>query len=216
MSLLTSHRPHTTTIGLSPLQRRVGQIRKAAQCTRETKGYLEVLSMFVMHISRVLLVLVLPTSQALDCLTVDTTSGLVQGSIDSISPNVAHFLGVPYAEQPVGARRWLPSTPAVRQHKVVIDATQFGPACPQLDNNRSTLWSVDAPQFGIIPRDYVGEDCLSVNIWAPWKKKRSKGLLPVIAWIHGGSFQTGGASVPYQNPSRWVERTGRHIVVGIK
>ncbi|KAF2628308.1 alpha/beta-hydrolase [Macroventuria anomochaeta] len=57
-----------------------------------------------------------------------------------------------------GARRWLPSAPAVRQDKGVIDATQFGPACPQLESNRSTLWSVDAPQFGIMPHDYVGED----------------------------------------------------------
>lgn len=166
------------------------------------------------------LVSILPIARALDALIVDTTSGSVQGAIDSSTPNVAHFLGIPYAEQPVGARRWLPSTPVVRQDRNVIDATRFGPACPRLESNKSTVWSVDAPEFGPAPFTLVGEDCLSVNVWTPRRlnetRQKDKSLLPVIAWVHGGSFQTGSASIPYQNPSRWVERTGRHIVVAIK
>jgi len=162
----------------------------------------------------------LPVANALASLLVNTSSGFVQGGIDSITPSVAQFLGVPYAEQPVGARRWLPAILKSREDKNVIDATRFGPACPQYRSDTPTTWVNDAPEFQIEPRDYQGEDCLSVNIWAPLKQGEvrvtSAERLPVIAWIHGGSFQTGGASTPYQIPSRWIERSGKHIVVGIK
>jgi acetylcholinesterase len=160
----------------------------------------------------------LPLVQGLKSLKVDTTSGIVQGVVDTISPNVALFLGIPYAQQPIGSRRWLPSIPVV--NKKSIDATRFGPACPQFEGNQNTTWLSDAPEFKIVPRDFMGEDCLSVNLWVPWKERKTPGdsarLLPVVAWIHGGSFQTGGASIPYQNPSRWVQRSRRHIVVGVK
>lgn len=137
-----------------------------------------------------LLLLFLPGASALNSLLVDTTSGLVQGAIDPVTPSVAQFLGVPYAEPPVGARRWLPSVRKARQCGALIDASDFGPACPQYHSKTPTTWSVDAPEFHNEPEDYQAEDCLSVNVWAPWRKRGAE-LLPVVAWIHGGSFQTG-------------------------
>lgn len=169
---------------------------------------------------KVFIVCTLPVAQALSSLFVNTSSGLLLGTVDSVTPKVIHFLGVPYSEPPVGARRWLPAIPKVREDKHVIDATHFGPACPQYASNKPTTWLVDAPEFNISPPDYQGEDCLSVNIWAPWEQdtscEKSTELLPVVAWIHGGSFQTGGAQTPYHIPARWVERSGKHIVVGMK
>jgi carboxylesterase type B len=161
-----------------------------------------------------------PIAHAVSSLKIDTTSGPVVGAVDSITPNVAHFLGIPFAEQPLGARRWLPPAPKCKQNET-IDATNFGPACPQFEGNSKSVWSEDAVEFVITPRDFMGEDCLAVNVWAPWKENgtcagNETEQLPVIAWIHGGSFQTGGPTVPYQDPSRWVERSGKHIVVGIK
>ncbi|KAF1933358.1 para-nitrobenzyl esterase [Didymella exigua CBS 183.55] len=164
------------------------------------------------------LFLALPCAHALSSLFVDTSSGLVQGTIDAITPNVVQFLGVPYAEPPVGARRWLPSLPRVREGGKVLNATHFGPSCPQYYTNKSTTWLTDASEFNIEPREYQSEDCLSVNIWVPWLRETAperSPKLPVIVWIHGGSFQTGGASAPYHNPSRWVERSREHIVVAI-
>lgn len=162
----------------------------------------------------------LPVVQALSSVHVSTTAGIVRGAIDAATPNVVHFLGIPYAEPPVGIRRWLPAIPVVTRCGY-IDATRFGPACPQFEGNQGTTWTLDAPEFKITPRDYMAEDCLSVNLWVPWTGDETRSttqtkLLPVIAWIHGGSFQTGGASIPYQNPTRWVERSKSHIVVGIK
>lgn len=168
----------------------------------------------------------LPIAHAVSSLEIDTTSGVVQGSVDSITPNVAHFLGVPFAEQPLDERRWLPSIPKLKENGT-IDATKFGPACPQFEGEGQSVWLTDAIEFLITPRNYTGEDCLTVNVWAPWKEDANPGncteetyeteeKLPVIAWIHGGSFQTGASTVPYQDPSRWVQRSGKHIVVGIQ
>lgn len=156
----------------------------------------------------------LHTANAVRNLTIETSSGPVTGIINGTTPNVAQFLGIPFAEQPVGARRWLPAIAKSRED--YIDATRFGHSCPQFEGNASNVWLDDAPEF-VTPTDTTGEDCLSVNVWAPWKQDHQDDEpLPVIAWIYGGAFQTGGGNIEYQNPSRWIERSQKHIVVGIK
>ncbi|RMZ71844.1 para-nitrobenzyl esterase [Pyrenophora seminiperda CCB06] len=149
---------------------------------------------------------------------VNTTSGSVQGFTDDITPNVAQYLGIPFAEPPVGTRRWLPPAPKQRENQT-IKATAFLPACPQFEGNQSNVWHIDAPEFLIQPPNYQSEDCLNLNIWTPLEQckdqSEEKELLPVLIWIYGGGYTTGGADVPYQNPQRWVERSGEHIVVAI-
>jgi len=154
----------------------------------------------------------LRTAYAVGGLTIETTSGPVTGFINGTTPHVTQFLGIPYAEPPVGPRRWLPSV--IKSREKSIDATHFGPSCPQFEGNTSNVWRTDAPEFVIKPNT-TGEDCLSVNIWAPWKENGTE-KLPVIVWIYGGAFVTGGGSIEYQIPSRWIERSQAHIVVGIK
>ncbi|KAE8845639.1 hypothetical protein P3342_005955 [Pyrenophora teres f. teres] len=159
----------------------------------------------------------LQRTAAVDSLTVDTTSGSVQGFTDEITPNVAQYLGIPFAEAPVGARRWLPPAPKHRENQT-IKATALRPACPQAQGNTSNVWRTDAPEFLIQPPDYQSEDCLNLNVWAPLeqcKDESEKKLLPVLIWIYGGGYTSGGANVPYQIPTRWVERSGEHIVVAI-
>ena len=59
---------------------------------------------------------------------VATQEGVVQGVIDK---GVAEFLGVPYAEPPIGNLRWKPS----KKHEAwagVLKATAFGPTCEQV------------------------------------------------------------------------------------
>ncbi|KAH8813903.1 Alpha/Beta hydrolase protein [Flagelloscypha sp. PMI_526] len=146
-------------------------------------------------------------------LTVDTTSGLVTGFIEDKFPNVAQFLGVPFAEQPVGARRWLPPTLKSKETNI-FNATTFGHNCPQILYNFSTVWNTDAPEFET-SQELDGEDCLIINVWAPNKHIHDGESLPVLAWIYGGGFESGGGNVPYQIPTSWVERSQRHIVVGI-
>jgi acetylcholinesterase len=155
---------------------------------------------------------------AIDCLTADTTSGQVQGFVNETTPNVVQFLGVPFAEAPVGARRWLPAEPKSKEYGL-INATRFGPSCPQWETDvdfQPTVYTVDAPNFNPTPLNYQSEDCLSLNIWAPYHEKDVTKPLPVLLWLYGGGFGAGGGNVPYQNPAPWVEKSGKHIVVSIK
>lgn len=92
------------------------------------------------------------------------------------------YLGIRYAEPPVGALRWQPPVPAAGGQR---SATAFGPSAPQLEG----------PFSGLVPGMKVGptsEDCLTLNVWSP---DGADGL-PVMVWFHGGAFQIGGSSLP--------------------
>jgi para-nitrobenzyl esterase len=55
------------------------------------------------------------------------------------------------------------------------------------------------------------EDCLTLNIWAP---PYGDGPHPVLFWIHGGGFVTGGGSWPFYRGAQ-LARSGRLVVVTI-
>ncbi|CZT48213.1 related to triacylglycerol lipase V precursor [Rhynchosporium secalis] len=147
---------------------------------------------------------------AIDSLQVKTTVGVSYGIINGTSPHVAQFLGIPYAEPPVGPLRWAAPVPKSPQH--IIDATRFGASCPQIpDPYAPDVYTADVQEYNT--NSPTSEDCLNLNVWAPFVKHSRK--LPVVVWIFGGGFQAGGLDVEYQIPSQWVERTQSHIVVAI-
>ncbi|WP_395646957.1 carboxylesterase/lipase family protein [Terricaulis sp.] len=89
------------------------------------------------------------------------------------------FKGVPYAEAPVGERRWRPPVSAARWDGV-RQARDYGPACPQpVARGENNIYASDIGA--------QSEDCLSLNIWAPADAHAA----PVIVWIHGGALTTG-------------------------
>ncbi len=101
------------------------------------------------------------------------------------------YLGIPYAEPPVGGLRWRAPVPA-RRWRGVREALRAGPACPQHGSRLNGL---------PIPADAVGgdEDCLYLNVYArrrgPEEVPRGDGRRPVLVWIHGGGNVIGqGAS----------------------
>ncbi|OJJ46827.1 hypothetical protein ASPZODRAFT_64683 [Penicilliopsis zonata CBS 506.65] len=150
-----------------------------------------------------------------ELITVDCSIGATTGFIDSKYPRVAQFLGVPFAEPPTGPRRWLPPVP--KAPVASIDATEFGPSCPQVVDVFKTTYNTDVREFVI--NDATSEDCLSLCIWTPVaavnKAQGTASALPVIVWVTGGAYLGGGNTVPYQNPAPWVESSQRHIVVSI-
>ncbi len=113
------------------------------------------------------------------------TVRLAQGAAEGIAEGagVDAVLGLPYAAPPVGDLRWRAPAAAARW-KGVRAATHFGSACPQPSGGAMRI-----PE----PRD---EDCLTANVWRP---SGAHGA-PVLVWIHGGGFESGGGS--------WRQATG--------
>lgn len=119
-----------------------------------------------------------PSSAATSETIVQTRNGALQGAR---AGDVLVWRGVPYAAPPVGALRWRPPQP-VHNWDGVRAATKFGNSCPQA--------AVTPTQLA--PLEPLGEDCLSLNIWAPRAHVSDK--LPVMVWLHGGGFIAGAGS----------------------
>ncbi|WP_318207349.1 carboxylesterase/lipase family protein [Streptomyces sp. SJL17-1] len=129
-----------------------------------------------------------------------TRYGAVRGSAKG---GVAAFLGVPYAQAPVGPLRFRPPEP-VEPWDGVREATAFGPTAPK----RPYAPPLDAL---LLDPDIAGDDCLNLNVWAPWDYADGadrtdgtdgtdggpgEGGRPVMVWIHGGSLVHGSSAVP--------------------
>lgn len=106
--------------------------------------------------------------------------GEVQGSQQG---KCSKFLGIPYGKPaadllgfrpPVLASAWQGSH----------SAHAYGHACPQA-NDDLPAWQFAGPH---------STDCLNLNIWAPAQAKPGDAL-PVMVWLHGGSFLSGSANL---------------------
>src|ERR1700722_8443379 len=100
-----------------------------------------------------------------------TADGAVRGQA---AQAMDEFLGIPYAAAPVGPLRWRPPQPAA-PWAGVREATAFAPHCPQPPSG-----------FGVAS---TSENCLYLNVFTP--PGAPGGHLPVLVWIHGGSFLVG-------------------------
>jgi para-nitrobenzyl esterase len=96
------------------------------------------------------------------------------------------WLGIPYAEPPVGERRWrAPAPPAAWSG--TREALAFGDHCPQI---ASSFGGVADARAGSITGS---EDCLYLNVYAPRMQPGAvaEAKLPVLVWIHGGGNVVG-------------------------
>ena len=111
--------------------------------------------------------------------------GTVRGKAES---GVLAFLGIPYAAPPFGVNRMQPPRP-VRPWDGERDATGFGPTAPKPD--------YPPPFARLFPEVVIpGQECLNLNVWTPGTDAAG---LPVLVWIHGGSFTNGSGSVGEYN-----------------
>ncbi|MBC2604790.1 carboxylesterase family protein [Pelagicoccus albus] len=109
-----------------------------------------------------------------------TPLGILEGLHDSES-NLDLYLGVPFAQPPVGALRWKAPQP-MQKWDDIREAKKFGPR------------PVQAPVFGDMSfrSEIMSEDCLYLNIWAP--SEASEELYPVLLYFYGGGAVAGGSS----------------------
>ncbi len=115
-----------------------------------------------------------------DAYVVRTTAGLVRGIMRPAGG--AEFLGVRYAEPPVGKLRWRAPVPK-KPWKGIRDASSFRWSCPQ---------PLLGGAWNRHDAENDREDCLYINIIAPmWPAAK---LLPVLFWIHGGANIGGSGS----------------------
>jgi para-nitrobenzyl esterase len=132
-------------------------------------------------------------SQSTSCL-VTTFQGVVQGS--DLGASCA-FLGIPFADPPLGSLRWKPPQPAAAWAPATLNATVPSSPCAQIAPAGSSV--------------VVGnENCLRLNVWTP--DPAPVRPAPVIVWIHTGAFQGTSANFADSNPRQLVERTGAIVV----
>lgn len=131
------------------------------------------------------LIAVSPFASASTCTTdnlvIKTSSGEVHGFINNTAPDVRQFLGIPYAEAPVGDLRFAP--PQTKKRGAAINATYYGASCMQQTSTAKTIYTEYDREFLI--NGPTSEDCLFVHVWAP--NNAQKGL-PVFLYIPGRSL----------------------------
>ena len=94
--------------------------------------------------------------------------------------SIINFTGIPYAKPPTGQLRW--KSPVLKtRYNEQVNATLPGFACATF-NTLDDPYKYDPPQ---------SEDCLTINIQvAEWVLK-ARNKVPIVAYIHGGSFNFG-------------------------
>ncbi|KAI8928597.1 Alpha/Beta hydrolase protein [Entophlyctis helioformis] len=113
--------------------------------------------------------------------------GRFRGAI-AADGKTASFLGIPYAQAPVGELRFRPSKalePVNKCNTPIRNATLPGFSCMQAP---SPIF--DGPWFK------AGEDCLNVNVFAP-ANAEDNSKLPVLVYFYGGSFNDGFNNQPF-------------------
>jgi carboxylesterase type B len=107
------------------------------------------------------------------------------------------FLGIRYAEPVNGTSRWRRPRPK-RPWAGVVNATSYGANCPSQSQPSGLPNGIAG-----LPYD---EDCAFLNIWRPvLAADPTSKKLPVLLWIHGGSFIGGSGAQSNFNGSEIVQ-----------
>ncbi|EIW79934.1 alpha beta-hydrolase [Coniophora puteana RWD-64-598 SS2] len=140
--------------------------------------------------------------------TVNTTVDLGYATYlgNQTMSNVVAYLGVPYAEPPVGNSRFRApaalntSRIAAEAGGKVVNVQNYPDFCVQ-------------GAWGLGDRGGAGsEDCLKVNIWTPAGAKEGDNL-PVLVYIHGGAYLFGNPAAYPFDP--WVQQSPNVIIASI-
>ncbi|PZC78162.1 hypothetical protein B5X24_HaOG200122 [Helicoverpa armigera] len=118
---------------------------------------------------------------------VRVSEGLLEGEVvhnEYGGTLYSSFKGIPFAQPPLGDLRFKAPQPP-KPWDGVREAKEFGPKCIQYDS------FIKAGLLG-------SEDCLYLNVYTP--KVNPDKPLPVMFWVHGGAFMTGGSNDDLYGP----------------
>nr|XP_019955814.1 PREDICTED: acetylcholinesterase [Paralichthys olivaceus] len=143
-------------------------------------------------------------------LIVQTRIGRVRGIRMPVPDRsfVTAFLGIPFAEPPVGKRRFRRAEPK-RPWTGVHEANAYPNACYQFVDTSfpgfqgTEMWN---------PNREMSEDCLYLNIWVPSSPRPHN--LTVMVWIYGGGFYSGSSSLDVYD-GRYLAHSETVIVVSM-
>ena len=133
-----------------------------------------------------------------DVVVVDTPFGPVRGVRDD-ARGVVRFGGVPYAQ---AARFGLPEATSWSEP---VDATRPGAAPPQVAEEPALV-------PGMVPARQ-DEACLTVEVCVPAGALDGGATPPVLLWVPGGGYRTGGAALPTYDGASLAQQQA--VVVGV-
>ena len=123
-----------------------------------------------------------------------------QGTLVGVrQQTVTRFSAIPFGQAPVGALRFKAPVPA--EWSGTLDCTKRGPVAPQLPSRLArAVGDFEAEQ---------SEDCLHLTVWTPAVGPK---LRPVVVWLHGGAWQSGGGAIDWYCGASLAEK-GDVVVV---
>jgi para-nitrobenzyl esterase len=124
----------------------------------------------------------------------NTNAGKVAGFKEG---NINVFKGIPFAAPPVGELRWKAPQP-IKPWSGVKDCIQFAASPVQGEPIPFMCWSEEF----LIPKKPIDEDCLYLNVWA----KNTATKKPVLVYIYGGGFVSGGAGCAIYDGKEMAEK----------
>lgn len=115
-----------------------------------------------------------------------TNYGVIKGYVDKIrvGKEVEKYLGVPYAQPPIGDLRFESPQPPKGWGRKILDTLKLPPACLQ------SFSGINYIEYHVPSFNKTSEDCLYLNVYRP-REVEAGTLLPVDIFVHGGSYQQG-------------------------
>jgi para-nitrobenzyl esterase len=120
--------------------------------------------------------------------TIKIDGGLISGTNNSTS-DIHIYKGIPFAAPPINELRWTEPQPVIAWSGIKqCDTFSASPI-----QGKPVPFDVYTKEF-LIPESPISEDCLYLNVWTGARSSSEK--RPVIVWIYGGGFVSGGTACP--------------------
>lgn len=138
---------------------------------------------------------------------VETSSGPVVGHAAPTAPEVSEYLGIPYAQAPMGDLRF--AAPVKFTGSSLLNGSNFGSTCLTLPSTGSSPTAAEVAAANLTevgleflavttsPDVVYSEDCLYLNVWT--KPQSGESQKAVMVFIYGGDFQGGSSSIGVYN-----------------